>query len=95
VYLVLPNPYLLGLTLLVATSFTLLWISHIFAFTFRTNKALKAVRDTTTEEGEKPLQTRREFVPTLGRLALLSYLFRFVISFFFTTSVTTIGKVSG
>lgn len=69
IYFVLPNPYLLGLTLLVATSFTLLWLSHIVALTLRAGSTLKAVRHT---EG-KPNLSRREFVPALGRLAFLGF----------------------
>lgn len=70
-YLVLPNPYLIGLTLLVATSFTLLWISHTIAFTLRVGYALKEVRHAEPDEQGSKLQ-RRQFIPALGRLALFS-----------------------
>lgn len=70
VYFVFPNPALLGLTLFVATSFSLLWISHTVAFTIRVGSALKEDR----VGNEKPNLSRREFVPALGRYALFGAL---------------------
>lgn len=80
VYFVLPNPYLIGLSLLVVTSFTLLWIAHIVTFTFLTLKFRTAVVDQVRHTGNKiePQLSRREFVPMSLKLLGLSLLISIV-----------------
>lgn len=63
------TPALLGLSLFVAASFTLLWIAHIVALIVRGADVQESIR-TSTPEGKAPMG-RREFVPALGRVLAL------------------------
>jgi hypothetical protein len=74
IYLIWPHPILVGLGVLVATSFTVLLIAHLVAFTARIMAFWATMRASAPTEMQKLWPTRRAFLVSALGAALAAFL---------------------